>query len=143
MKKDKLRLFIMAVITIALLYIIFLFFFSFPVEDLNIEEILTIIIPLVLIVFMSFFVRRRYMDIKAGMPLEDERSKKIMNKTAAMSFYTTFYWLLLISWLKGPIARMLGLEYLDAGQTTAVAILGMTVVFFGFWLYYNKKGKID
>lgn len=143
MKKDKLRLFIMAVITITLLYIIFLFFFSFPVEDLNIGEILTIVIPLVLIVFMSFFVRRRYMDIKAGMPLEDERSKKIMNKTAAMSFYATFYWLLLISWLKGPIARMLGLEYLDAGQTTAVAILGMAVVFFGFWLYYNKKSKID
>lgn len=143
MKKDKFRLFIMAVITITLLYIIFLFFFSMPVGELNIGEILTIVIPLALIVFMAFFVARRYRDIKTGIPLEDERSKKVMTKTAAMSFYTTLYWLLLISWLKGPIARMLGLEYLDAGQTSAVAILGMVVVFFGFWLYYNKKGKID
>ena len=143
MKKDKFRLFIMAAITIALLYIIFLFFFPMPVEDLNIGEILTIVIPLVLIVFVVFFVVRRYRDIKAGMPLEDERSKKVMTKTAAMSFYTTLYWLLFISWLKGPIARMLGLEYLDAGQTAAVAILGIAVAFFGFWLYYNKKSKLD
>jgi len=143
MKKDKLRLFIMAVITITLLYVIFLFFFSWPVEDLNIWEIITIVIPLILVVFMVFFIVRRYRDIRAGMPLEDERSKKVITKTAAMSFYTTLYWLLFISWLKGPIAKTLGLEYLDAGQTTAVAILGMTVFFFGFWLYYNRKGKIE
>jgi len=143
MKKDIFRLFIMAVITITLLYTILLFFLPIPVEDLNIGEIFTIAIPLVLVVFMAFFVGRRYKDIKAGMPLEDERSKKVMTKTAAMSFYTTLYWLLFISLLKGPIARMLGLEYLDAGQTTAVAILGMAVFFFGFWFYYNKKGKID
>ena len=143
MKKDKLRLFIMAVITITLLYIIFLFFFPMPLEDLNIWEMIAIVIPLVLIVFMVFFIIRRCRDIKAGMPLEDERSKKVMTKTAAMSFYATLYWLLFISLLKRPIAKTLGLEYLDAGQTTAVAILGMTVFFFSFWLYYNKKGKIE
>ena len=143
MKKDIFRLFIMTVITIMLLGTLFLFFLPIPVRDLNIGEIFTIVIPLVLIVFMVFFVGRRYRSIKAGMPLEDERSKKVMTKTAAMSFYITLYWLLFISWLKGPIARMLDLEYLDAGQTSAVAILGMAVVFFGFWLYYNKKGKLD
>ena len=133
----------MAVITIALLYIIFLFFFPIPVENLNIGGILTIVIPLVLIVFMVFFVGRRYRDIKTGMPLEDERSKKVMTKTAAMSFYTTLYWLLFISLFKDPIARMVDLEYLDVGQTVAFAILGMAVAFFGFWIYYNKKGKLD
>lgn len=143
MKKDKFRLFIMAVITITLLAILLHFFLPIPIKDLNIGEIFTIAIPLILVVFMAFFVGRRYKDIKAGMPLEDERSKKVMIKTAAMSFYTTLYWLLFISLFKDPIARMVDLEYLDAGQTVAFAVLGMAVAFFGFWFYYNKKGKLD
>lgn len=140
---DKRKLIIMAVLTTTLLMgIVAYAHFAGIDEGFNVGDIIALAIPLIIIVFMIFFIIRRYKDVKAGMPLEDERSKKVVTMAAAKSFYVSLYWLLAISWFDSLFAKMFGAEQLTASQTTGGGIAGMALLFFGFWFYYDRKGKL-
>jgi len=145
MKKDKNRLILIATVTVTLLTIIVLYSFStLSKGGVSSRSLISILIPLLVVAFMAFFITRRFKDINQGMPLEDERSKKVMTQAAAKSFYVSLYWLLAISWFESFFAENLfGVEKLDAGQTVGGAIGGMAIFFFIFWFYYNKKGQLN
>ncbi|NQU82369.1 MAG: DUF2178 domain-containing protein [Parcubacteria group bacterium] len=140
MKKDKFRLIAIAVLTATVLASIILY--AFKSKEWNTGNLLSIGIPLLIIVFMAFLILKRYKDVKQGMPMEDEMSKTIKTKAAAMSFYVTLYWLLAISWFEDFFARIAGLEQLTVSQTVGGGIVGMAVLFFAFWIYYSRKGKL-
>jgi len=140
MKKDKLRIILMSIVSVLLLGTISLYAYQvISGGEVNLGSLIAFIIPLLIIVFMAFFIIRRYRDIKSGMPLEDERSKRVMTQAASKSFYVTLYWLLFISFFESSLAGAFGAEHLDASQTVGGGILGMAVAWFVFWLYYNKK----
>ncbi len=144
MNKDKFRLILMAAITIALLTTISLYgYMVISKKEVDLGSSIAFIIPFLIVFFMVFFIVRRYKDVKEGMPLEDERSRKVMTQAAAKSFYVSLYWLLFISWFESFFARTLfGLEHLTASSTVGGGIAGMAVAFFIFWIYYNRKGKL-
>lgn len=144
MKKDKTRLILMAVLTVTLLIGVALYAFTMTdKEKASPGNMVSLLIPVIVVVFMVFFISRRYRDIKQGLPFEDERSKKVVTHAAAKSFYVSLYWLLLISWFEDFFAsRLFGIEQLTASQTIGGGIAGMAVFFFIFWLYYDKKGKL-
>ena len=76
MQKDKFRLFLIAIGTITLLASAALFgFIMISKQEINPGNFIVLTIPLIIIIFMAFFIFRRYKDVKEGMPLEDERSK--------------------------------------------------------------------
>jgi len=144
MKKDKTRLMLMAAITLTVSATTVIYgYMIFLRNEINLGSLIAISILLIVIVFMIFFVMRRYKDIKQGMPLEDERSNKVVTKAAAQSFYVSLYWLLAISWFESFFAQKLfGGQHLDAGQAVGGGIAGMAVIFFIFWWYYNKQDKL-
>ncbi len=144
MKKDKIRLFLISLITITVLATAAIYsFIIVSEEEVTLGSLIPIIIPLIVIGFMFFFITRRYKDIKQGMPLEDERSRKVITLAAAKSFYVSLYWLLAISWFEGFFAnKLFGLDKLDASQTVGGGIAGMALLFFAFWFYYDRKGKL-
>ena len=140
MKKDKLRLILMTMVTGLVAATIALYAYQVVSKgEITIGGLIAFLIPFLIIFFMIFFIVSRYKDVKAGMPLEDERSKKVMNRAAAMSFYVTLYWLILISFFEDSFAKMFGVEQLTVSQTTGGGIAGMAVFFFIFWLYYHKR----
>ncbi|MFC1629714.1 hypothetical protein ACFL11_00600 [Patescibacteria group bacterium] len=145
MKKNKTRLILITIVTIALLTTITLYGFTIASKgEVNIGTLIPFMIPLIIVIFMAFFITRRYKDMKQGMPLEDERSKKVITQAAAQSFYVSLYWLLVVSWFEPFFAKNLfGVEKLDAGQAIGVAIGGMAIFLFIFWFYYNKKGQLN
>ena len=140
----KRKLILTAILTITLIEGIALYaFFALSDGDYNIGTIISIIIPLIIIVFMFFFIVRRYKDIKSGLPLEDERSRKVITMAAAKSFYVSLYWLLAISWFDDLFAeKLFGIDRLTASQAIGGGIAGMALLFFGFWIYYDKRGKL-
>ncbi|MBU1630161.1 DUF2178 domain-containing protein [Patescibacteria group bacterium] len=143
MKNDKKRLILMAIISVLLLAIISLYGFQvLSTQTVNLGNLTAFAIPLLLIVFMAFFIKRAYADVKHGMPLEDERSKKVITQSSAKAFQISLYWLLCISFFESFFAKMFGVDHLDAGQTIGGAIAGMAVAWVFCWLYYNKKGKL-
>ena len=112
-------------------------------KEVTFGGIIPVLIPLIIVIFMVFFIARRYKDIKEGMPLEDERSRKVVTNAAAKAFQFSLYWLLTISIFESFFARVLfNSETLDAGQTVGGGIAGMALLFFGFWVYYNKKSEL-
>ena len=145
MKKDKTRLVLITAVTIILLVTVALYAVpSVMKEGVNSGNLVSIAIPLIVIAFAALLITRRYRDIKQGMPMEDERSKKVVNQAAAKSFFFSLYWLLALSMFESFFAKNLfGVEKLDASQTVGGAICGMAIFFMIFWLYYNKKGQLD
>ena len=144
MKKDKTKLFLVAFITIAVLVTALVYGFIVTIKgDITIGSMIPLFIPLIVIFFMTFFIIRRYRDIKQGVPFEDERSKKVMTLAAAKAFYVSLYWLLAISWFESLFAeKLFNGEYLDASQTVGGGIAGMALFFFIFWFYYNRKAEL-
>lgn len=141
MNKDKFRITLMTIVVGLLLATSLLYGVGIIAkDDINLGNSIAFIIPIIAVLFMVFFIRSRFRDVKAGIPLEDERSRKVMTQTAATTFYVSFYWMLFISFFESTFAKMFGMEYLDAGQTVGGAIAGMTIFFIIFWFYYNKKG---
>lgn len=144
MKNDKFRLIIMAILAILLCGTAILYFTTAIFgEETNSGALIPFLIPVIVVGFMIFFIKRRYKDAKEGLPMEDERSKKVVIQASAASFQFSLYWLLAISWFEPFFARVLfGVEKLDASQTVGGAIAGMAIFFFIFWFYYDKKGKL-
>jgi len=72
----------------------------------------------------------------AGLPIEDELSKKIKIKAAALSFYLSFFlWIILM--LINNFIKM------DFRELINIGILGMAVLFGIFWLYFRKRGRVN
>lgn len=144
MKNDKTRLTLMAIVTILVLVTAGIYaLVMIPKEGARPGNFMPVFILLIIVLFMAFFIIRRYHDIKEGIPLEDERSMKVITQAAAKSFYLSLYWLLAISWFEGFFAeKLFGTEQLDASQTVGGGIAGMAIFFFIFWFYYDRKGKL-
>lgn len=144
MKNDKFRLIIMVILTVTLLAGVALYAIEvISDKEKNLGDLIPFLITGIVVLFMAFFIKKRYADIKEGMPMEDERSKKVMVQAAASSFQASLYWLLAISMFESLFARVLfGGEKLDASQTVGGAIAGMAIFFFISWIYYDRKGKL-
>lgn len=133
----------MAIISILLLATISLYGFQvISKQAVYLGSLSTFAIPLLLIIFLAFFIKKAYVDVKHGIPLEDERSKKVVAQASAKAFQISLYWLLCISFFESFFARMFRVDHLDAGQTVGGAITGMAVAWIFCWLYYDKKGKL-
>jgi len=143
MKKNKFRLILLTGIVVVVAITAAVYgFMALSEGNANPVNFFPLGVVLLIIIFMGFFIVKRYKDIKKDVPLEDEKSRKVMTLAAAKSFYVSLYWLLAISWLEPFLARLIKQEYLTSSQSMGGGIAGMALLFFGFWFYYNKKGKI-
>lgn len=102
------------------------------------ELILPTLVGAMILLFMIPFIKKRYFDVKAGYPIEDERSKKVMNNAAAKSYLASIYWLLALGWLSDGV-----INFRDISQAMGMGILGMAVIFGLFYVYYNRKEDIE
>ena len=74
-------------------------------------------------------------DIKAGIPLHDERTKRIIERASARAFIFMIYWLLAIGWFADSL-----LEGIIPRHATTLGLVGGIVFFMGAWAYYNWRG---
>ncbi len=69
----------MAALTIILLVSAAIYgFMIVSKREANLGDAIPFAAPLIAVIFMEFFIWRRYKYIKEGMLLEDERSRKVM-----------------------------------------------------------------
>ena len=143
MKNDKAKLMKLTIVMILVFAgVLFFYIITFRKEDFNFQHIAWIGIVFVVLIFSIIVFLSRLKDVKKGMPLEDERSKKVLNMASSRGFYVTLYLLLGISIFEKLFADIAGVEQLDAGHVVGIAILGMTIVFICFWFYFNKKANL-
>lgn len=107
------------------------FFTSF--ENFNKMDILHIGLITLIVGFAVFVGLKRLRSEKLGEPIEDELSKKILQKTAAISYYISLYiWVFLI-FLKDRV------EF-ETEELLGTGILAMAVTFVIAWLILNFNG---
>jgi hypothetical protein len=73
---------------------------------------------------------------KEGLASEDELSQLIKDKASSRSYYASLYWWLIMMYLSDKTK-------LETDSLIGAGIFGMAVLFAGFWIYFNFKGKIN
>jgi uncharacterized membrane protein len=130
-KGDRIKAVFILLLTVSVAGVLFIY--AFNSGNLN-YSIILILLAAILLVFFGLFALRRYKDAKEGMPFEDERSKRVMEKAASKSFYVSLYVLLAIGWLSED-----KIQFRDVSQASSAMIGVMAILFFAFWAYYNRK----
>ena len=131
---EKIRLAV--ILVISLLVIVTGAFFSinaFARKDIG-GAILGIIIALVIIAFAFIVYKRGSRDLKQGFPIQDERSRKVLEKASSMAFYISLYLLLLVGFLSERV-----IKFRDVSQATSISVGLMAILFAIFWIYYSRK----
>jgi peptidoglycan/LPS O-acetylase OafA/YrhL len=90
-------------------------------------------IIILLVGFAVFVGYKKLSNAKRGEPAEDELSKKIIQKTAALSYYVSLYFWVLLIFLNDRIN-------LDTEELLGTGILGMAVSFAVCWMIFNFRG---
>ena len=136
--KDKTRVVVAGIITA----IVILSSLLFAGIQMNKEKTSDVIMPIgvviIILLFMIPFVKRRFFDVKKGFPFEDERSKKIMNRTAAYAYYISLYWLLVI----GLASSNEWIHFIDVSHAINTGIIGMAIIFGICYFIVNQKGDV-
>lgn len=87
----------------------------------------------VVVGFALFLGLKRVGSLKRGEPAEDEMSKKVLQKTAAISYYISLYMCVFMIYLKDRVT-------MDTEQLLGTGILGMAVTYGVVWLVINRRG---
>lgn len=134
MKTETLRLAMIAIIS--LIVVITGAFYSLGAlsEGDSIGAALGGIIAVIILVFAIIVYVRGNNDMKNGFPLQDERSKRVMEKAASKAFYVSLYLLLGVGLLSDTLV-----PFRDVSQATSITVAFMALTWAGLWAYYNSK----
>lgn len=91
------------------------------------------IILSIVLVFAIILGIRRFKSLKQGEPAEDEYSKKIMQKTAAYSFYISLYMWIVVSYFSEG-------SDMDTQQVIGLGVVGMAIIFLVSWVFVKILG---
>ena len=90
-------------------------------------DLVSLGVIILVIAFAVFVGYKKVISVQRGEPAEDELSKKVMQKTAAWSYYISLYLWLAIMYFSDRIE-------LENHSLIGMGILGMAVVFAISWL---------
>jgi len=93
----------------------------------NIQEILMMAAPLLLVGFAVYLGTTRIRSRLRKEPAEDEMSRQVMTRASSLAYYISIYLWLLIMYMSDRIA-------LPAHTLIGAGILGMALIFFCCWL---------
>lgn len=93
----------------------------------NIGEIISAGIVIVLVGFAVFFAVRRLSSRRRGEPGEDELSRSVMTRASSLAFYVSIYLWLFVMYISDKTR-------LEVHSLVGGGIMGMAVVFLLCWL---------
>lgn len=133
-QNEKLRLAIIIIISFLVIATGTLFSInSFIKEDIS-GGVGGIIIAITILVFAGYVYIRGNIDLKKGFPLQDERSRRVVEKASSKAFYVSLYVLLIVGFLSDDI-----IKFKDVSQATGISVGIIALLFVIFWIIYNRK----
>lgn len=114
-----------------------LYVFIFGGGSIEIEELFSIIIALILVVSAFYILWDRMKNIRRGLPAQDERLKLINYKACSYGFIASIW-----SAVGAPLLSRILFDYeLEGHYVTAIVVLCGGVAFFISYLYLAWKGE--
>jgi len=129
---NKIKLMLVFILVGLVSYAVALWFYNTK-TSLDISEYIIAAFVLIVVIFSLVVGVKKLKDMKKGYPSDDELSVRIKQKAAANSFLYSFY-----LWL--GIMLFFNDEVLRSSIPVGLGILGMGILFIGFWIYYSKNG---
>jgi peptidoglycan/LPS O-acetylase OafA/YrhL len=102
-------------------------------KELKPVDLLEAGVIILVVGFALFVIYKRVIAAHRGEPAEDELSKKVMQKTAALSFYISLY-----SWL--ALAFFSDRLKMEIHSVIGIGIMGMALIFAICWIVLNFRG---
>ncbi|HNS31165.1 MAG TPA: DUF2178 domain-containing protein [Tenuifilaceae bacterium] len=99
-------------------------------------DTLSMVIFLLLVGVGIGWLIKKVTTVKKSEKIEDELSKRILEKTSSLSFYVSIYLWLVISILSDRI-------FLPLEQIVGYGLIGMAFIYFVIWSFYKVKGFKD
>lgn len=131
MKKEILMIVFVATVVLGVVL-----WFTNLTKPVTFEVIAQIGIVILLVGFAVYIAVSRIKSAKDGLKPEDELSKKIRQKALATSYLVSLYWWLFLGFYSDK-------KEFACHTIIGMGILGMAVLFAGFWVYYNYKGNYN
>jgi peptidoglycan/LPS O-acetylase OafA/YrhL len=120
-------------VIVALVLITCVFWFLNMETGFNLMNMLQFGIIILIVGFAIFIGIKKLSSAKRGEPTEDELSKKVLQKTASLSYYISLYLWLIVMYLSDKV-KMSNDQLIGAG------ILGMALTFAICWVIFNLRG---
>ena len=137
-KSDKLRVGMLIGVSLAVIITAVIgLFFAGALDNVFIASV-TFIVVGISVVFIVYAARTLFRDINKGLPFQDERSKRVMEKAGSNSFIVMIYLLLAL----GLYTEHSTVTLLPS-DITGIAILGGSVSFFAFWVFFHKRANLN
>jgi hypothetical protein len=137
--KEKYNIIILTLVGI--LVLIGAIFYFLGSANLDLGDIILIVIPIFLVIAVMVIIWDKIKNIRAGLPSEDERAKKLNWKAGAYSYFATIWIAVGIMWYN-IFAENTSFPILNVGQVIAAIILLSAICFFIFNFYFMRKGDV-
>jgi peptidoglycan/LPS O-acetylase OafA/YrhL len=105
-------------------------------KPISVPEITQFGVIVILIGFGVYVGITRLKSERRGEPVEDELSKKILQKASSLSYYVSIY-----MWL--AFMYICDKTELETHTFIGAGILGMAILFFVSWVIYKVRGMKD
>ncbi len=99
-------------------------------------DIVFMLIILIVVGIGLVWLLKKVINVTKSEKVEDELSKRILEKASSISFYLSLYLWLVISMIGDKIS-------LPFEQTIGCGLIGMALIFFAVWSFYKIKGFKD
>ncbi len=114
------------------------------VESIDLAGIVFIgIVPLLLVLGATYLIWNRVKAVKAGLPAEDELSKKAVVKAGYYGFFAAIYGALGVMFYNSFTEHELLWPVLDADRTAEAIILISAIVFMASALWMTFRGEVQ
>ena len=135
LKTKKMKKLILAFVLLALVAVGLVVFKT--TGHLSNVDIVSMLIILLIVGIGFVWLLKKVINVTKSEKIEDELSKRILEKTSSISFYLSLYLWLVISMIGDKIS----LPSLE--QTIGCGLIGMALIFFAVWSFYKIKGFKD
>lgn len=137
-KRDKIQVGLIMGVSLAVIISAVVMAIYGGVLDNMLLAIVTILLVGISAIFLIYAAKAMFRDINKGIPFRDERSRRVIEKAAGNSFIVMIYLLLAIGWYSDNSSIIL-----LPTDVTGIGILGGSVSFAVFWVFFNRKASLD
>jgi uncharacterized membrane protein len=136
---DRTRLAMMATVSAAVIVTAMLWIVPVALQGMIVEASAMLIIALVLATIAIWQLRRVRDSVKSGLPIEDERSKRVKEKAGYYALLASIWFILGFSWFHSFMVEEFGWPALITRHAFSLSIGIMAAFFMVFWAYQSRK----
>jgi hypothetical protein len=140
--KDKIKIVLGMAVAVLVMFTVGTYFSFSGGDGHSLGEMFAVVSAVVLSLAAIYYIWERKTDVDAGMPFEDELSKKIMHRAGYYAYFASMYTALTVSMFEENIAMALGMSQMELSTAVGIIVLVPAIMFFVAIFYFKRRGDV-